>query len=59
MFLHISKEFLEDIRKFYQANVESLDFVHDADESEKKINSWVESQTNGTVLEGHWRKDQG
>ncbi|XP_049975732.1 serpin B4-like isoform X1 [Alexandromys fortis] len=43
------QEFLEDIRKFYQANVESLDFVHAAEESEKKINSWVESQTNGKI----------
>ncbi|CAH7189859.1 LOC101832132 [Phodopus roborovskii] len=45
-FLH---DFLEDIRKFYQANVESLDFGHAAEESEKKINSWVESQTNGKI----------
>ncbi|XP_026645853.1 serpin B3 isoform X3 [Microtus ochrogaster] len=45
----IEKEFLEDIRKFYQANVESLDFVHAAGESEKKINSWVERQTNGKI----------
>ncbi|XP_013209767.1 serpin B4 isoform X2 [Microtus ochrogaster] len=43
------QEFLEDIRKFYQANVESLDFVHAAGESEKKINSWVERQTNGKI----------
>jgi serpin B len=40
---------LEDIKEYYQANVESLDFEHAAEESEKKINSWVESQTNGTV----------
>ncbi|XP_038205957.1 serpin B3-like isoform X3 [Arvicola amphibius] len=45
----IEKEFLDDIREFYQANVESLDFVHAAGESEKKINSWVESQTNGKI----------
>ncbi|XP_051004174.1 serpin B4-like isoform X2 [Acomys russatus] len=43
------QEFLEDIKKFYQANVESLDFVHAAEESQKKINSWVESQTNGKI----------
>ena len=48
-FLHIFKTFLEDIKEYYQANVESLDFEHAAEESEKKINSWVESQTNGTV----------
>ncbi|XP_005081504.1 serpin B4 [Mesocricetus auratus] len=43
------QEFLEDIKEFYQANVESLDFVHAAEESQKKINSWVESQTNGKI----------
>ncbi|XP_035300719.1 serpin B4 isoform X1 [Cricetulus griseus] len=43
------QEFLEDIRQFYKANVESLDFVHAAEESQKKINSWVESQTNGKI----------
>ena len=48
-FLHISKTFLKDIRKYYQANVESLDFAHAAEESQKKINSWMARQTNGTV----------
>ncbi|XP_034369180.1 serpin B4-like [Arvicanthis niloticus] len=41
--------FLEDIKEYYQANVESLDFVHAAEESQKKINSWVERQTNGKI----------
>ncbi|XP_021024677.1 serpin B4-like [Mus caroli] len=41
--------FLEDIKEYYQANVESLDFESAAEESEKKINSWVESQTNGKI----------
>ena len=42
---------MEDIKEYYQANVESLDFAHAAQESQKKINTWVESQTNGIV----WR----
>ncbi|XP_034369240.1 serpin B4-like [Arvicanthis niloticus] len=41
--------FLEDIKEYYQANVESLDFAHAAEESQKKINSWVERQTNGKI----------
>lgn len=41
--------FLEDIKEYYQANVESLDFAHAAEESEKKINSWVKNQTNGKI----------
>uniref|UniRef100_A0A8C6RTA2 Serpin B4-like n=2 Tax=Nannospalax galili TaxID=1026970 RepID=A0A8C6RTA2_NANGA len=43
------QEYLEDIKKFYLANAESLDFVNAAEESRKKINSWVESQTNGKI----------
>nr|CAE51401.1 TPA: serine protease inhibitor B3 [Rattus norvegicus] len=42
----IEKVFMEDIKKYYQANVESLDFAHAAEESQKKINSWVENKTN-------------
>ncbi|GAB1285327.1 Serine (or cysteine) peptidase inhibitor, clade B (ovalbumin), member 3A [Apodemus speciosus] len=41
--------FLEDIKEYYKANVESLDFAHAAEECRKKINSWVESQTNGKI----------
>ncbi|NP_001382662.1 serpin family B member 3 isoform X1 [Rattus norvegicus] len=41
--------FMEDIKKYYQANVESLDFAHAAEESQKKINSWVENKTNGKI----------
>ncbi|XP_028631475.1 serpin B4-like isoform X2 [Grammomys surdaster] len=41
--------YLEDIKKYYQANMESLDFVHDTEESQKKINSWMERQTNGKI----------
>lgn len=41
--------FMEDIKKYYQANVESLDFTHAAEESQKKINSWVENKTNGKI----------
>ncbi|XP_028631460.1 serpin B4-like isoform X2 [Grammomys surdaster] len=43
------QKFLENIKEYYQANVESLDFVHAAEESQKKINSWVEKQTNGKI----------
>ncbi|XP_028631477.1 serpin B3-like isoform X4 [Grammomys surdaster] len=45
----IEKTYLEDIKKYYQANMESLDFVHDTEESQKKINSWMERQTNGKI----------
>uniref|UniRef100_A0A8D2B022 Serpin domain-containing protein n=1 Tax=Sciurus vulgaris TaxID=55149 RepID=A0A8D2B022_SCIVU len=41
------QEYLDGLKKFYLANVESLDFRNAPEESRKKINSWVESQTNG------------
>jgi serine protease inhibitor len=52
-FLRLSKEYVENTKKFYLANVEPVDFLEAAEESRKKINSWVEKQTNGRVWEEH------
>ncbi|XP_021572854.1 serpin B4-like isoform X2 [Carlito syrichta] len=43
------QEYLDDIKKFYLTSMESLDFINAEEESRKKINSWVESQTNGKI----------
>ncbi|XP_046284185.1 serpin B4-like [Marmota monax] len=43
------QEYLDGIKKFYLATVESLDFKNAPEESRKKINSWVESQTNEKI----------
>uniref|UniRef100_A0A8C4KVI5 Serpin domain-containing protein n=1 Tax=Equus asinus asinus TaxID=83772 RepID=A0A8C4KVI5_EQUAS len=43
------QEYMENVKKFYLAGVESADFINAAEESRKKINSWVESQTNGKI----------
>ncbi|KAG3293763.1 serpin B4 [Ictidomys tridecemlineatus] len=43
------QEYLDGIKKFYLATVESLDFKNAAEESRKRINSWVESQTNEKI----------
>uniref|UniRef100_A0A2K6EYK4 Serpin domain-containing protein n=1 Tax=Propithecus coquereli TaxID=379532 RepID=A0A2K6EYK4_PROCO len=40
------QEYLDNVKEFYLAGVESVDFKNAAEESEKKINSWVETQTN-------------
>lgn len=50
-FLPTSKEYMDNVKKFYLASVESVDFQNAAEETRKKINSWVESQTNGSVWE--------
>ncbi|XP_028631464.1 serpin B4-like isoform X2 [Grammomys surdaster] len=41
--------YLKDIKKYYRGNVESLDFLCAAEESQRKINFWVASQTNGKI----------
>ncbi|XP_048219520.1 serpin B4-like [Perognathus longimembris pacificus] len=43
------QEYIDNVKKFYLANVESLDFANNAEESRKKINAWVESQTNDKI----------
>ncbi|KAL4838682.1 hypothetical protein H8958_007216 [Nasalis larvatus] len=43
------QEYLDAIKKFYQTSVESVDFAEAPEESRKKINSWVESQTNEKI----------
>ncbi|XP_064235126.1 serpin B3-like isoform X2 [Aotus nancymaae] len=43
------KEYLDAIKKYYQTSVESVDFVKAPEESRKKINAWVESQTNEKI----------
>ncbi|XP_062933324.1 serpin B4-like isoform X2 [Cynocephalus volans] len=43
------QEYLHDVKKFYLTSVESVDFLNAAERSQKKINSWVESQTNGKI----------
>lgn len=46
------KKYIDYVEKYYHASLEPVDFVNAADESRKKINSWVESQTNGRVCMG-------
>ncbi|XP_058412583.1 serpin B3-like isoform X1 [Diceros bicornis minor] len=43
------QEYMDNVKKFYLAGVESAGFINAAEESRKKINSWVESQTNGKI----------
>uniref|UniRef100_A0A8C6CID2 Serpin domain-containing protein n=1 Tax=Moschus moschiferus TaxID=68415 RepID=A0A8C6CID2_MOSMO len=43
------QEYMDNVQKYYLASMESADFVSAAEESQKMINSWVESQTNGRI----------
>ncbi|XP_039107831.1 serpin B13 [Hyaena hyaena] len=43
------QKYLDYVEKHYHASLEPVDFVNAADESRKKINSWVESQTKEKI----------
>nr|XP_034369435.1 serpin B13 isoform X1 [Arvicanthis niloticus] len=43
------QKYIDYVEKHYHASLEPVDFVNAADESRKKINSWVESHTNEKV----------
>ncbi|XP_032278480.1 serpin B4-like [Phoca vitulina] len=43
------QEYMDNVKKFYLTSVESVDFKYAAEESRKKINSWVESQTHEKI----------
>lgn len=47
--LFLLKKYLDYVKKYYHAALEPVDFVNEADESQEKINSWVESQVDGKV----------
>ena len=39
--------FLDETRKYYQADLQSVDFKAKAEEARVEINTWVEKQTQG------------
>nr|KAF6422899.1 hypothetical protein HJG63_008686 [Rousettus aegyptiacus] len=43
------QKYLDSVEKYYHASLEPVDFVNAADESRKKINAWVESQTHEKI----------
>ncbi|XP_061613411.1 leukocyte elastase inhibitor-like [Phyllopteryx taeniolatus] len=45
----VNEEFLGETRKYYQAELESLDFKKNEEVARKKINSWVEEKTQGKI----------
>ncbi|XP_069324001.1 serpin B3-like [Eulemur rufifrons] len=53
------QEYLANTKEFYLASAESVDFKNAAEESEKKINSWVETQTNGKIKDLFPKKTLG
>uniref|UniRef100_A0A5F9C8Z6 Serpin B13 n=1 Tax=Oryctolagus cuniculus TaxID=9986 RepID=A0A5F9C8Z6_RABIT len=44
------QKYLDYVEKYYHASLEPVDFLNAADETRKKINSWVELQTNEPIF---------
>ncbi|XP_051825883.1 plasminogen activator inhibitor 2 isoform X1 [Antechinus flavipes] len=45
------EEYLRLCKEYYSAEPQSVNFREDANEARKEINSWVETQTKGKILE--------
>ncbi|XP_039578102.1 ovalbumin-related protein Y-like isoform X1 [Passer montanus] len=45
----ILEEYIKCAKKFYKAELEEVDFKTAAEEARKRINSWVEKETNGRI----------
>ncbi|XP_074003040.1 leukocyte elastase inhibitor-like [Numenius arquata] len=43
------QQYLDSARTLYHAELEAVDFINAAEESRKKMNSWVEKQTCGKI----------
>lgn len=43
-------KYLEDMKTYFGAEPQSVNFVQESDQIRKEINSWVESQTEGKIL---------
>ncbi|XP_004638311.1 serpin B13 isoform X2 [Octodon degus] len=43
------QKYLDYVEKYYHASMEPVDFLNEADQSRKKMNAWVESQTNEKI----------
>ncbi|XP_072808498.1 serpin B10 isoform X1 [Vicugna pacos] len=44
------KKYLEDMKTYFGAEPQSVNFIEAPDQIRKEINSWVESQTEGKIL---------
>ncbi|KAJ8277738.1 hypothetical protein GJAV_G00079340 [Gymnothorax javanicus] len=45
------EKYIEDTKKFYQAELETVDFISSAEAARVNINSWVEKQTQEKIKE--------
>lgn len=48
-FTHIFQKYLEDMKTYFGAEPQSVNFMEASGQIRKEINSWVESQTEGKL----------
>uniref|UniRef100_A0A8C4TN08 Leukocyte elastase inhibitor A-like n=1 Tax=Erpetoichthys calabaricus TaxID=27687 RepID=A0A8C4TN08_ERPCA len=48
--LLFGKDYLDETRKLYHAELESVDFITSSESARQNINSWVEKQTEGKIV---------
>lgn len=52
-FTYIFQKYLEDVKTYFGAEPQSVNFIGASDQIRKEINSWVEKQTEGK-LSARW-----
>lgn len=50
-FFYIFQKYLEDMKTYFGAEPQSVNFLEASGRVRKEINSWVESQTEGKLLQ--------
>uniref|UniRef100_A0A1A8GER8 Leukocyte elastase inhibitor n=1 Tax=Nothobranchius korthausae TaxID=1143690 RepID=A0A1A8GER8_9TELE len=43
------QDYLEETRKYYKAELQAMDFIHNTETARLNINSWVEKETQGKI----------
>uniref|UniRef100_A0A1A8KIH4 Leukocyte elastase inhibitor n=1 Tax=Nothobranchius kuhntae TaxID=321403 RepID=A0A1A8KIH4_NOTKU len=43
------QDYLEETRKYYKAELQTMDFIHNTETARLTINSWVEKETQGKI----------
>ncbi|XP_051784816.1 leukocyte elastase inhibitor-like isoform X2 [Erpetoichthys calabaricus] len=46
----LAKDYLDETRKLYHAELEGVDFITSSESARQNINSWVEKQTEGKIV---------
>ncbi|KAM9307697.1 serpin B6-like [Gastrophryne carolinensis] len=48
---HFLKQYIQQIKKSFHAEIQAVNFVESAEEERKKINAWIEQKTEGKIKE--------